>query len=550
MFRTALGETNGFCATRRKVAWCENCCVPILGGECEKCGNSGRATCADLRPVFAGEAEYLAGRLNYPIPNYVGELWARHTTLWWRGRRLLRLTTNPRPKLARIYATPEELLGRERVFEDLEDWVRALESANKAYLNFLEQEAIDFIRTVSASHADHMPIVSFSGGKDSSLVSYLVRRALGREDVLHIFGDTTIEFPDTYQFIRSFKKTNPQVPFREARAEVGWFDMCKMLGTPSRIVRWCCTVFKSVPIREAIDQFGRRVLNFEGIRRVESVRRRNRERINVNPKIPQQVSVEPIIDWRDVDVWAYIVTRRIPINDAYEKGFSRVGCLYCPMNNVHSENLIRYLAAESSDGWRDIRLEDWERLLLEDARFAGKDDPWDYVVSGAWKARGGAVRPVAYFKSYPCDADNQSFTVDCDGKEDGYLDFLVPFGRIRTLPSPEEFPRYAADGINGEPLFLLRHLRGRGILRITLLTERRRVTLQRSIMRQLRKWQVCVGCGACVAFCPNGAIYISQGRLSILPEKCTHCLRCTSTQYLKRGCVASHVLSPKGGRGY
>ena len=34
-------------------------------------------------------------------------------------------------------------------------------------------------------------MISFSGGKDSTVTSHLVRTALGSNDILHVFGDTT-----------------------------------------------------------------------------------------------------------------------------------------------------------------------------------------------------------------------------------------------------------------------------------------------------------------------------------------------------------------------
>ena len=51
-------------------------------------------------------------------------------------------------------------------------------------------------------------IVCFSGGKDSTVVSNLVMRALSSESILHIFGDTTLEFPETYAYIERFKKAH------------------------------------------------------------------------------------------------------------------------------------------------------------------------------------------------------------------------------------------------------------------------------------------------------------------------------------------------------
>ena len=43
-------------------------------------------------------------------------------------------------------------------------------------------------------------MVSFSGGKDSTVTSHVVRTALGSNDILHIFGDTTLEFPYTLEY--------------------------------------------------------------------------------------------------------------------------------------------------------------------------------------------------------------------------------------------------------------------------------------------------------------------------------------------------------------
>lgn len=41
--------------------------------------------------------------------------------------------------------------------------------------------------------------------------------------------------------------------------------------------------------------------------------------------------VNPIIDWVDDDIWDYIKENNLKINPLYEQGFSRVGCIGCPM---------------------------------------------------------------------------------------------------------------------------------------------------------------------------------------------------------------------------
>jgi len=126
-------------------------------------------------------------------------------------------------------------------------------------------------------------MVSFSGGKDSTVVSDIVRRALGRSDILHVFGDTTLEDPNTYRYVRDFREQNPLVPFFEARAEHDFHQLVDEIGPPSRVMRWCCTIFKAGPINNLLQSMGdQKVLTFYGIRRDESTARSRYHRIASN----------------------------------------------------------------------------------------------------------------------------------------------------------------------------------------------------------------------------------------------------------------------------
>jgi phosphoadenosine phosphosulfate reductase len=42
--------------------------------------------------------------------------------------------------------------------------------------------------------------------------------------------------------------------------------------------------------------------------------------------------LNPIVDWSDSDVWDFIKLRNLPMNPLYEMGYSRVGCVGCPMS--------------------------------------------------------------------------------------------------------------------------------------------------------------------------------------------------------------------------
>ena len=45
----------------------------------------------------------------------------------------------------------------------------------------------------------------------------------------------------------------------------------------------------------------------------------------------KKTTINPIIDWTDADVWAFIKANKIPYCSLYDEGFHRLGCVGCPM---------------------------------------------------------------------------------------------------------------------------------------------------------------------------------------------------------------------------
>jgi phosphoadenosine phosphosulfate reductase len=226
-------------------------------------------------------------------------------------------------------------------------------NANKNRLNLLlRSEALDdeqfpigaepFIYQQIKKFNNRTPVVSFSGGKDSIVVSHLVRNTLNKQSVIHLFGDTTLEQPTTYQFLQEFMSQNESTPFFIERNDNSDFmDMCEQIGPPSRVKSWCCSVFKTGPMGTTLSQMDMNILTFYGIRRSESLSRSKYKRVVHSPKLQKQIVASPIIDWLDIDIWLYILTENIPFNIAYRQGFSRVGCWCCPNNSEWSDMLSR-----------------------------------------------------------------------------------------------------------------------------------------------------------------------------------------------------------------
>lgn len=365
---------------RTSLYWCNTCGVPLLSWCCENCGETGTRICSDLKPMFGEECKFLekeTGRL-LPGKGWQDGLWMRYKTIRFNGRRFMRLAADGKPVILKEYL-PMDTLGKPHNHVSPEILYRANQSA----LDQREQEAISFVRDITKFNADRKPVVSFSGGKDSLVVSYIVRKALGSDDILHMFSNTTIEYPDTLEYIKQFRQSNGGISFRENSSGHTFLEMCRLIGPPSRINAWCCSVFKSAPIASMVNQIKgeRGIISFEGIRRRESVRRRNRERVYINKKIVHQLSTYPIIDWKEIEVWLFILTKGLVFNEAYEKGFSRVGCMYCPNNIPYNEYLVKTYYPQPSQQWTDF--------LVNYAKTTGKNDPVDYVFSGAWKRRVG-----------------------------------------------------------------------------------------------------------------------------------------------------------------
>ena len=200
-----------------------------------------------------------------------------------------------------------------------QDMLNAFIRSNENHLNKILNEtssdtegwpqgAIPFIQAVVSRNKNRHPFVSFSGGKDSTVVSHLVQQALSTPSIIHIFGDTTLEFPYTYDYVKRFQNQHNRTPFLlERNNESDFMSLCKKVGPPSRVKTWCCSIFKTGPMGTTLANMGMELLTFYGVRRHESASRSKYLRLTPSPKLEMQHVAAPIIDWYDIDVWLYIL---------------------------------------------------------------------------------------------------------------------------------------------------------------------------------------------------------------------------------------------------
>lgn len=195
-------------------------------------------------------------------------------------------------------------------------------------------------------------IVMTSGGKDSSVCAALAQRAGIPFEVMH--SHTTADAPETVYFVRDeFKRLEGlgikcmiEHPIYKGKRTSMWSLIPQKLMPPTRCARYCCDVLK--------ERSGRSRYIVTGVRASESKKRSGRGAQEVLASDPAKRIIlnndndekrlefetcmkrnkrvcNPIIDWTDRDVWDYLDSEHIPVNQLYQCGFSRVGCIGCPM---------------------------------------------------------------------------------------------------------------------------------------------------------------------------------------------------------------------------
>lgn len=219
-------------------------------------------------------------------------------------------------------------------------------------------ERIKSFEDMAKNYDENGYYVAISGGKDSSVIQQLCIMSEVKCEFVH--NHTTADHPKTVKFIRNEKrriqelghKFNISYPKNSKGEHISMWSEIPKMGLPTRIMRWCCKLFK--------EHGGDNRVVITGVRWAESTRRKNRgmyetfskskdtriilnndndmrRRLTENCIKRGKLIVNPIIDWSDSDIWDFIKKYNLPYNPLYDMGWKRVGCVGCPMKSNYRE---------------------------------------------------------------------------------------------------------------------------------------------------------------------------------------------------------------------
>jgi len=223
--------------------------------------------------------------------------------------------------------------------------------------------------------------VSFSGGKDSTVLLHQVRRLY--PEVPAVFVDTGLEYPEIREFVKTIDNVTwmqPKMSFAKVLREYGYPVVSKkvsrfihdlqnptdrnvatrnlrltgmnrkgiycptmklsekwlyLVDAPFKISEQCCDALKKKPCKQYVKETGEYPII--GTMAAESnLRTQNYLRYGCNGfNLGDPIST-PMGFWLEEDIWNYIKKYELPYSPIYDMGEKRTGCMFC-MFGVHLE---------------------------------------------------------------------------------------------------------------------------------------------------------------------------------------------------------------------
>ena len=381
-------------------------------------------------------------------------------------------------------------------------------------------------------------VCSFSGGKDSQVILDLVTRVIPEKDLVVIYSDTGYELPssiDLYEDVKEFYHNQyPELRFFTSKNKQPLMYYWDKMGAPSRVLRWCCSIMKSAPLAILLKELngGEKqptAILFDGVRAEESVNRAGRSRIGKNAKHNNILNISPLLDWNATETYLDILLKKLPFNQAYRQGFSRVGCVICPYSSKWSENIASKIYPKSINPFIKAI-----KVSLEQANTSGVEN---YIKIGKWKERAGG-RTVKCESALTFIEEGVDFKAVIKSPREDIFQWFNILGETKCQSTASE-----TTGVLNYKSNLYKYKissLGNNSFGIEVYGTNNDIVLISHLKKVLYKSTYCIHCEVCEVECPTGALRVYP-YVSIDTTKCVHCLKCID--FDGKGCMSASSVN-------
>lgn len=232
--------------------------------------------------------------------------------------------------------------------------------------------------------------VSFSGGRDSTVLLHLVRTMF--PDVPGVFCNTGLEYPEIVSFVKATPNVitvRPKMPFYKVVEKYGWPVVSKeqsqfiselrttksqslratrtdgnrwgkgkvsekwkfLVDAPFKVSHLCCKKLKKDPMNLFCKVSGLHPM-MGNMAAESNLRATTSARYSCNAYECKRPTSKPLTYWTQEDVKEYIRIAGIPYSSIYDMGYDRTGCMFC-LYGVHlnNPNKIQVLSQTHPKQW-------------------------------------------------------------------------------------------------------------------------------------------------------------------------------------------------------
>jgi len=207
-------------------------------------------------------------------------------------------------------------------------------------LNFAEKvdRSMRLIAEAYERYGDRL-VVANSLGKDSVVIWDLAKRV---DPKIRGFVVTTRYKPQaTKKFMDELVGRYPETKVFQNDAEI-----------PDELYKTdpdeCCRILKVEPVRWAIEKMGVDCW-VTGLRSTEGRTRTDYKEVEERDK--GLIKLNPILVWKEREVWQYLALYNVPVNPLYKEGYRSLGCEPCTrISNEEDERAGRWLDTSKCGG--------------------------------------------------------------------------------------------------------------------------------------------------------------------------------------------------------